>query len=126
MPRFPVPAGRPRSPGWEGGRARPRPAFPDGVPDDRRKQAAYELGVICQMGFPGYFLVVADLCHAKDNGIRVGPGRGSAAGALSRTRWASPSSTRSSTSCCSSASSTPSACRCPTSTSTSTSAGAAT
>jgi DNA polymerase-3 subunit alpha len=35
------------------------------------------------MGFPGYFLVVADLCrHARDEGIRVGPGRGSAAGAL--------------------------------------------
>jgi DNA polymerase-3 subunit alpha len=35
------------------------------------------------MGFPGYFLVVADLVrHAKDNGIRVGPGRGSAAGAM--------------------------------------------
>ena len=35
------------------------------------------------MGFPGYFLVTADLCrYAKDNGIRVGPGRGSAAGSL--------------------------------------------
>ena len=40
-----------------------------------------ELGVIEQMGFPGYFLIVADLCeHARDVGIRVGPGRGSAAG----------------------------------------------
>ena len=35
------------------------------------------------MGFPGYFLVVADLCkHAREVGIRVGPGRGSAAGSL--------------------------------------------
>jgi DNA polymerase-3 subunit alpha len=35
------------------------------------------------MGFPGYFLVVADLCrHARESGIRVGPGRGSAAGSL--------------------------------------------
>ncbi len=35
------------------------------------------------MGFPGYFLVVADLCrHAREQGIRVGPGRGSAAGAV--------------------------------------------
>src|SRR4028118_239548 len=35
------------------------------------------------MGFPGYFLVTADLCrHAKETGIRVGPGRGSAAGSL--------------------------------------------
>lgn len=53
------------------------------IPDDVRTQAEYELGVINQMGFPGYFLVVADLVqHAKDNGIRVGPGRGSAAGAM--------------------------------------------
>ena len=48
-----------------------------------RKQADYETGIICQMGFPGYFLVVADFINwAKDNGIRVGPGRGSAAGSL--------------------------------------------
>ena len=41
----------------------------------------YELGVMEKMGFPGYFLVVADLVsHAKKVGIRVGPGRGSAAG----------------------------------------------
>ena len=44
---------------------------------------AYELGVMHTMGFPGYFLVVADLvAHAKSVGIRVGPGRGSAAGSL--------------------------------------------
>jgi DNA polymerase III subunit alpha len=43
----------------------------------------YELGVMEKMGFPGYFLVVADLVgHAKQVGIRVGPGRGSAAGSL--------------------------------------------
>ena len=46
-----------------------------------RKQADFEIGVITQMGFPGYFLVVADFINwAKDNGIRVGPGRGSGAG----------------------------------------------
>ena len=57
--------------------------FPGGVPDTHRKQAEYELGVIIQMGFPGYFLVVGDLCrHAREAGIRVGPGRGSAAGSL--------------------------------------------
>ncbi len=57
--------------------------FPGGIPDAHRKQAEYEVGVIIQMGFPGYFLVTADLVrYAKDNGIRVGPGRGSAAGAL--------------------------------------------
>ena len=43
----------------------------------------YELDVMIKMGFPGYFLVVADLCsHAREVGIRVGPGRGSAAGSL--------------------------------------------
>ena len=48
-----------------------------------RKQAEYEVGVIIQMGFPGYFLVVADFINwAKDNGIRVGPGRGSGAGSM--------------------------------------------
>src|SRR5207253_721329 len=53
------------------------------IPETHRTQAEYELDVICQMGFPGYFLVVADLvAYAKREGIRVGPGRGSAAGAL--------------------------------------------
>jgi DNA polymerase III subunit alpha len=53
------------------------------VPVSHRERAAFELGIIEQMGFPGYFLVVADLCrHARDSGIRVGPGRGSAAGSL--------------------------------------------
>lgn len=47
------------------------------------KQADYECGVICQMQFCGYFLVVADYIQwAKDHGIMVGPGRGSAAGAM--------------------------------------------
>ena len=57
--------------------------YPGGVPEDRREQAAYEVDVICQMGFPGYFLVTADLVrHAHSAGIRCGPGRGSAAGCL--------------------------------------------
>jgi len=43
----------------------------------------YELGIIEQMGFPGYFLIVADFIQwAKDSNIPVGPGRGSGAGAL--------------------------------------------
>jgi DNA polymerase-3 subunit alpha len=43
----------------------------------------YELDVIKSMQFPGYFLIVADFInHAKDEGIPVGPGRGSAAGSL--------------------------------------------
>ncbi|MFN2539474.1 MAG: DNA polymerase III subunit alpha [Mycobacteriales bacterium] len=53
------------------------------VPEEHTRQADYEVDVICNMGFPGYFLVTADLCrYAKENGIRVGPGRGSAAGSL--------------------------------------------
>lgn len=43
----------------------------------------YEIGIINRMGFPGYFLIVADFIQwAKDNGIPVGPGRGSGAGSL--------------------------------------------
>jgi DNA polymerase III subunit alpha len=43
----------------------------------------YELKVIEEMGFPAYFLIVWDLIrHARENGIRVGPGRGSAAGSI--------------------------------------------
>jgi len=57
--------------------------FPGGVPEAHRTQADYEVDVICQMGFPGYFLVTADLVrYAHEAGIRVGPGRGSAAGSL--------------------------------------------
>ena len=48
-----------------------------------RERLERELEVIVRMGFPGYFLVVWDFCrHARDNGIPVGPGRGSAAGSL--------------------------------------------
>ncbi len=48
--------------------------------DDRLQ---IELDVIINMGFPGYFLIVADFIHwSKDNGIPVGPGRGSGAGSL--------------------------------------------
>lgn len=43
----------------------------------------FELNIICQMGFPGYFLIVMDFIRwAKDNDIPVGPGRGSGAGSL--------------------------------------------
>ena len=53
------------------------------VPAEVAQQADYECGVICQMQFPGYFLVVADYIQwAKDHGIMVGPGRGSAAGSM--------------------------------------------
>ena len=57
--------------------------FPDGIPPEVQKQADFEVGVITAMNFPGYFLVVADFINwAKDNGIRVGPGRGSGAGSM--------------------------------------------
>jgi len=47
------------------------------------ERLAFELDVIIKMGFPGYFLIVADFIQwAKDNGIPVGPGRGSGAGSL--------------------------------------------
>ncbi|HEX6871307.1 MAG TPA: DNA polymerase III subunit alpha, partial [Micromonosporaceae bacterium] len=84
MPQFPVPEGETEE-SWlrKEVAAGLRRRFPDGVPEGHQRQAEYELDVICQMGFPGYFLVVADLCaYAKREGIRVGPGRGSAAGAL--------------------------------------------
>ncbi len=48
-----------------------------------RQRLEYELKTIKEMGFPGYFLIVADFIrYAKENGIPVGPGRGSAAGSL--------------------------------------------
>lgn len=47
------------------------------------KRLAYELGIIENMGFPGYFLIVADFIKwAKEHDIPVGPGRGSGAGSL--------------------------------------------
>jgi DNA polymerase-3 subunit alpha len=84
MPRFPTPPGEDET-SWfvkeveRGLHVR----YPDGIPDEVRRQAEYETGVITQMGFAGYFLVVADFINwAKDNGIRVGPGRGSGAGSM--------------------------------------------
>ncbi len=51
--------------------------------EDYKKRLDYEIEVIKKMGFPGYFLIVQDIIHAaKDRGIRVGPGRGSAVGSL--------------------------------------------
>jgi DNA polymerase-3 subunit alpha len=57
--------------------------FKNQIPAEHQKQAEYEINVINQMGFPSYFLVVADLVrYAKESGIRVGPGRGSAGGSV--------------------------------------------
>ena len=84
LPQFPVPVGESEESWLEKEVARGlAQRFPDGVPQEHLKRAAYEVQVICQMGFPGYFLVVADLVnYARKRGIRVGPGRGSAAGAV--------------------------------------------
>ena len=55
----------------------------DKVTKELKERLEYELGVIIQMGFVDYFLIVWDFIkYAKDNGIPVGPGRGSAAGSL--------------------------------------------
>ncbi|WP_243768141.1 DNA polymerase III subunit alpha [Leifsonia sp. TF02-11] len=84
MPRFPVPEGE-NEQSWfvkevEKGLEQ---RYPNGITPEVRKQADYEIGVISQMGFPGYFLVVADFINwSKRNGIRVGPGRGSGAGSM--------------------------------------------
>lgn len=87
LPRFPVPAGMDendylRIQVQEGLKKR-FDVLGKAMGPEYTERADYELSVIKQMGFPGYFLVVADLVrYAKENGIRVGPGRGSAAGAL--------------------------------------------
>src|SRR5579875_186022 len=84
MPVFPLPEGETeqswlRKEVWRGMDRR----YPGGYDEERRRRVEYELGVIEQMGFCSYFLVVADfIMWAKNNGIRVGPGRGSAAGSI--------------------------------------------
>jgi DNA polymerase-3 subunit alpha len=84
MPRFPVPDGQTeescfREQVWLGMDRR----YPGGYDEQRRQQAEFEMGTIAAMGFCSYFLVVADfIMWAKNNGIRVGPGRGSAAGSI--------------------------------------------
>ncbi len=51
--------------------------------EEYEKRLDYEIEVIKKMGFPGYFLIVQDIVKAaKERGIRVGPGRGSAVGSL--------------------------------------------
>jgi DNA polymerase III subunit alpha len=84
LPAFPCPPGMTeaeflRAKVWEGARRR----YGDPVPTAVAERVTYELSVIEQMGFPAYFLIVADLCeHARATGIRVGPGRGSAGGSV--------------------------------------------
>ncbi|MGI8336814.1 DNA polymerase III subunit alpha [Actinomadura scrupuli] len=84
MPIFPVPEGETEETWFRKEVQRGMEwRFPDGIDEEHRRQVEYEIGVVLQMGFPSYFLVVADfIMWAKKNGIAVGPGRGSAAGSL--------------------------------------------
>jgi DNA-directed DNA polymerase III PolC len=60
-----------------------RRRYGDPIPAEALERAQYELGVIDRMGFNAYFLIVWDFVkYAKDSGIAVGPGRGSAAGSI--------------------------------------------
>ncbi|ABK72022.1 DNA polymerase III subunit alpha [Mycolicibacterium smegmatis] len=85
MPVFPVPEGHDQA-SWlthevKAGLERRFRGGP--VPEEYTTRAEYEIKVICDKGFPSYFLIVADLInYARSVGIRVGPGRGSAAGSL--------------------------------------------
>ncbi len=91
LPEFQVPAGSSREAvlaqnAWTGLRERlglaPDEPFREGHRDYVQRME-HELGVIQKMGFPGYFLIVADfIAHARRNGVPVGPGRGSSAGSL--------------------------------------------
>jgi DNA polymerase-3 subunit alpha len=85
LPTFPLPPGQRddasylRSLSEDGARERYGAPLPAAV----QSRLDYELGVIDDMGFSAYFLIVWDLiAHARRSGIRVGPGRGSAAGSL--------------------------------------------
>ncbi len=94
LPDFPVPPGKNvvtflQDQATSGLERRLQHIIKPDVPDAVAKSKVYEerleteLDVIINMGFPGYFLIVADFIRwAKDNGIPVGPGRGSGAGSL--------------------------------------------
>jgi DNA polymerase III subunit alpha len=84
LPRFPVPDGQSADAYLErlcrdGLAAR----YPGGAPAGCDERLRFELGVIAEMGFASYFLIVWDYMRwARENGVAVGPGRGSAAGSL--------------------------------------------
>ncbi len=90
LPAFPVPEGHDldsfiRAEARKGldERLRTHPLAPDHTREDYDARLERELEVILSMGFPGYFLIVADFIQwAKDHDIPVGPGRGSGAGSL--------------------------------------------
>ncbi|HET7121003.1 MAG TPA: DNA polymerase III subunit alpha [Solirubrobacterales bacterium] len=84
LPRYPTPDGEEpeamlRRVAGEGLRAR----YGDPPPGEAVERLEFELGVIEEMGFASYFLIVWDfVSYAKSNGVAVGPGRGSAAGSI--------------------------------------------
>jgi DNA polymerase-3 subunit alpha len=91
VPSFPLPAGVESENALlvrlaeEGARERYAGGVNSGqpLPDNIKERLDYELGVITKTGYAGYFLIVADFIKAaRDRGIPVGPGRGSAAGSL--------------------------------------------
>jgi len=86
LPQYPLPAAVSTEEFLRGSAARGLAArFADSaaVPAGHHERLARELDVICQMGFAGYFLIVADFIRwARGNGVPVGPGRGSGAGSL--------------------------------------------
>jgi DNA polymerase-3 subunit alpha len=84
LPQYPAPAGVSTEDFLRAEAARGLARrFAAGAPAPYRERLASELAVICQMGFAGYFLIVADFIRwARENGVPVGPGRGSGAGSL--------------------------------------------
>ncbi len=89
LPEFPVPAGRSTDEHLrlEAAAALRRKLaageLGGGTRSDYESRLETELGVVCSMGFAGYFLIVADFIRwARENGVPVGPGRGSGAGSL--------------------------------------------
>jgi DNA polymerase-3 subunit alpha len=85
LPKFDIPEGMTldtylEKMAWDGLKER---LGTDDIPEEYSKRLKYELGIIKQMKFPGYFLIIADVIRAcKSRGIPIGPGRGSAAGSL--------------------------------------------
>ena len=76
--------------------------YGDPLPNEVAERVKFELHIMKTMGFPGYFLIVQDFINsARDElGVMVGPGRGSAAGSVVATVWASLKSTPSNTTFC--------------------------
>ena len=84
LPRFPTPEGQePRAMLHRLAADGLRRRYGDPLPAEATERLEFELGVIGEMGFDSYFLIVWDFVKfAKENGIAVGPGRGSAAGSI--------------------------------------------